>query len=98
MQEREDSKDVIIAKLEEKFSQLLNVVNDIKNSLTHQTEKISEVDRELVTLQIESKQRQQDIDKLKEKQEANKRWILGIIGTIVGGLLLAILKVLVGLG
>lgn len=98
MQEREDSKDVIIAKLEEKFSQLLNVVNDIKNSLTHQTEKISEVDRELVTLQIESKQRQQDIDKLKEKQDANKRWILGIIGTIVGGLLLAILKVLVGLG
>lgn len=98
MQEREDSKDVIIAKLEEKFSQLLNVVNDIKNSLTHQTEKISEVDRELVTLQIESKQRQQDIDKLKEKQEANKRWILGIVGTIVGGLLLAVLKVLIGLG
>lgn len=97
MQEREDSNEVIIAKLEEKFSQLLNVVNDIKNSLTHQTEKISEVDRELMTLKIESKQRQDDIDKLKNKQEDNKKWLMGIIATLIGGVALAVVKILLGI-
>lgn len=97
MQEREDSNEVIIAKLEEKFSQLLNVVNDIKNSLTHQTEKISEVDRELMTLKIESKQRQDDIDKLKNKQEDNRKWLMGIIATLIGGVALAVVKILLGI-
>lgn len=97
MQEREDSNEVIIAKLEEKFSQLLNVVNDIKNSLTHQTEKISEVDRELMTLKIESKQRQDDIDKLKNKQEDNRKWLMGIIATLIGGIALAVVKILLGI-
>lgn len=97
MQEREDSNEVIIAKLEEKFSQLLNIVNDIKNSLTHQTEKISEVDRELMTLKIESKQRQDDIDKLKNKQEDNRKWLMGIIATLIGGVALAVVKILLGI-
>ena len=97
MEERENSKDVIIAKLEEKFSQLLEIVTDIKNNLKNQTAKISELDMEILTLKVESEQRKKDIDKLNSKHEDNKKWLMGIVATLVGGIALAVIKVLIGL-
>ena len=94
--EKETSQDIILAKLEEKFSQLLDVVNEIKNSLNNQTVKISELDREIITLKLDSDQRKKDIDKLNDKSETNKRWLMGIVATIVGGLILAVIKSMIG--
>ena len=94
--EKETSQDIILAKLEEKFSQLLDVVNERKNSLNNQTVKISELDREIITLKLDSDQRKKDIDKLNDKSETNKRWLMGIVATIVGGLILAVIKSMIG--
>lgn len=97
MTERENSNEIIIVKLEEKFSQLLEIVTDIKNNIKNQTVKISELDREILTLKVESEQRQKDIDKLKDKHEENRKWLMGIAATLVGGITLAVIKVLIGL-
>lgn len=97
MQEREDSNDVILAKLEEKFSQLLEAVNEIKNNLAAQTLKISDLDRKILTIEIEGNKRQEDIDKLKNKQDENRRWLMGIIATLIGGVALAVVKILLGI-
>lgn len=97
MSDYENSHDIILAKLEERFGQLLEVVTDIKNNLKTQTLKISELDREILTLKVESEQRQKDIDKLKKKHEDNRKWILSIIASIIGGVTLAVVKFLVGI-
>jgi chromosome segregation ATPase len=92
-----NSHDIILAKLEERFTQLLDIVNSIKNSLDNQTTKISELDRKIITLEIESTQRQRDIDSLKAKNEANRKWLMGIAATIIGGVILAGVKFFIGL-
>ena len=95
--EKETSQDIILAKLEEKFSQLLDVVNEIKNNLKNQTVRISEIDREVITLKLDNDQRKKDIDKLNDKIEVNKRWLMGIIATIIGGVSLAVVKSVLGI-
>jgi DNA repair exonuclease SbcCD ATPase subunit len=96
MQERESSNDIIIAKLEEKFTQLLEAVNGIRSNLSNQTVQIADLDRKILTLELESEQRQKEIDKLKDKHDANRKWILGIVASVVGGVAVAIVKILIG--
>lgn len=97
MSDHENSNDIILAKLEENFRQLIEAVNEIKESLRNQMVKISDLDREILTLEMRLDQEERDIDKLKEKHDANRKWLLGIVATIIGGLTLAVIKILIGI-
>lgn len=97
MQERENSGEVLMARLEERFEQLLSAVNSIKQSLDSQIIKIGDIDRKIILIEQKDIQLEKDIAELRNNSNKTKQWILGIVATILGGTILAAIKLSLGI-
>jgi chromosome segregation ATPase len=95
--EHESSQGVILARLEERFSQLLDIVTEIKNNLHNQTVKMGEINTKLTKLELSDAQNKKDIEKLNAKHDSNRKMLLGIASTILGGVALAVIKYFMGI-
>lgn len=84
--------DIILARLEERFEQLLNVVNSIKTSLDNQTLRLSELDRKIVVMEQKEIQLEREILELKANSKQTRQWLYGIVATVIGGVILAAIK------
>lgn len=84
--------DIILARLEERFEQLLNVVNSIKTSLDNQTLRLSELDRKIVVMEQKEIQLEREILELKANSKQTRQWLYGIVATVIGGVILAGIK------
>lgn len=94
--ERETSNDAIVTLLNQKIDQLIEVVTEIKNNLTTIQVDVHGLQLDMRDMQNISNQQQKEIDEQKKAmKEINSRaWgaIIGLAGTIVGGILLALAK------
>lgn len=97
MQERENSGEVLMARLEERFEQLLSAVNSIKQSLDSQNIRLGDMDRKIILMEQKDIQLEKDITELKSNSAKTKQWILGIVATIIGGTILAAIKFSLGI-
>lgn len=94
--ENEQSKETLLVLFEDKLDNLIEAVRDIKDSITHTSEQVQAMKIELVTLQNKTDQQQKEIDKLDERNNRNRGWIMTIGATVLGGFILAILKTVFG--
>lgn len=90
--ERESSNPVLVEKIE----QILSTVTDIKNTIIRHDDKINSFEVKLALQEQKDSNLQASIDKLEKKNDDTKKWLLGCIGTIAGGLILAICKFFIG--
>lgn len=90
--EKENSNPVLVEKIE----QILSTVTDIKNTLNRHDDKINSFEVKLALQEQKDNNLQESIDKLEKKNDDTKKWLLGCIGTIAGGLILAICKFFLG--
>lgn len=89
-EEREESTDVLATKIE----QILETVRDIKNRITKHEDDVHTIQREIDALKYENKAQTERMDKQERKQEESRRYIWGIIGTIITAAVLAIIKMI----
>lgn len=94
--ENEQSKEALLIVFEEKLDNLIEAVRDIKDSITHTSEQVQSMKIDIVTIQNKTEQQQKEIDKLYEKNTRNQGWIMGLGASIVAGIVIAILKAVIG--
>lgn len=87
----EDMHSVVLL-LESKLDQLLEVVNEIKGTVSVTNKEVADLKIKINTLENKTDQQQHEIDKLYQKNDDNRKWILGIVSSVGAGLILAILK------
>ena len=86
-----------LVRLETKFEQLLEIVQDIKNSLNNQTEKITEIEKDVIILEQKNHENEARLNELKQNRKQNKAWLYTLSGSILSGLVIAIIKWLSGI-
>lgn len=86
-----------LVRLETKFEQLLEIVQDIKNSLTNQTEKISELEKSVIVLEQKTHENEQKLEELKQNHMRNKAWLYTLSASIISGVVIALIKWLSGI-
>lgn len=97
MNETEHSKDQLIAIIETKIDQLLNVVQEIKGNMNNTTNDVSDLKLKINSLENKNDQQQKEIDTLTKKNEANRNWIMGVGASVVGGIVIALIKFFTGI-
>lgn len=97
MNEQENSREAILLVFEEKIDSLLETVREIKDSITHTSETVQAMKIDIVNLQNKNEQQQKEIDKLYEKNTRNQAWIMGVGASLVGTILVAVLKLVFGI-
>ena len=93
MEEREESTDVLATKIE----QILETVRDIKNRITKHEDDVHTIQREIDALKYENKAQTERMDKQERKQDETKKYIWGIIGTIITAGIIAVIKMMTSL-
>jgi predicted PurR-regulated permease PerM len=73
---------------------LLEIMNQKIDELTIN---YKDLPNRLTKLEVENSQQQKEIDELKQNAKDTKKWIWGIISTIIGGVLLATIKFFIGI-
>lgn len=96
MNEQENSKEALLLVFEEKIDNLLEAVKEIKDSITHTSEQVSVMKIDIVSLQNKTEQQQKEIDKLYEKNTRNMSWIMGIGASVLGTIIVAVLRLVFG--
>lgn len=97
MNESENSREAILLVFEEKIDSLLEAVREIKDSITHTSETVQAMKIDIVNLQNKNEQQQKEIDKLYERNTRNQGWIMGIGASLLGTILVAVLKLVFGM-
>lgn len=97
MNEQENSREAVLLVFEEKIDSLLETVREIKDSITHTSETVQAMKIDIVNLQNKNEQQQKEIDKLYEKNTRNQAWIMGVGASLVGTILVAVLKLVFGI-
>lgn len=86
--EREETPAVIATKIE----QILETVHEIKDKLSFNENKISDMQREMDMYKMNTEHLKDRMDKAERKQEETKKYIWGIIGTIITTAIIGILN------
>lgn len=97
MMDQEITKEQNIAVIETKLDQLLDAVHEIKNTMGATAIKISSIELEINTLKNKTESQQKEIDTLNKKNESTKAWLMGIVASIAGGIIIAIIKAVAGI-
>lgn len=95
--ERESSADAVATLLNQKIDQLIEVVTEIKNNLTTISDDVRDLQLDMRDVQNMNKQQQKEIEEQKQASKDAKKWIGGLVATVAGGILVAVLKVGLGL-
>lgn len=99
MNEQENSgtsREALLLVFEEKIDNLLEAVREIKDSITHTSEQVQAMKIDIITLQSKTEQQQKEIDKLYEKNTRNMGWIMGIGASVLGTIIVAVLRLIFG--
>lgn len=92
-EEREESTDVLATKIE----QILETVKDIKNRISRHEDEVHTIQREIDAIKYENKAQSERMDKQERKQEETKKYVWGIIGTIITAAIIAVVKMVTSL-
>jgi len=90
------SREALLLVFEEKIDNLLKAVREIKDSITHTSEQVQTMKIDIITLQSKTEQQQKEIDKLYEKNTRNLGWIMGIGASVLGAIIVAVLRLVFG--
>lgn len=90
------SREALLLVFEEKIDNLLEAVREIKDSITHTSEQVQAMKIDIITLQSKTEQQQKEIDKLYEKNTRNMGWIMGIGASVLGTIIVAVLRLVFG--
>lgn len=90
------SREALLLVFEEKIDNLLEAVREIKDSITHTSEQVQAMKIDIITLQSKTEQQQKEIDKLYEKNTRNMGWIMGIGASVLGTIIVAVLRMVFG--
>ena len=75
---------------------MLEAVREIKDSINNTSEQVSAMKIDIVSLQNKTEQQQKEIDKLYEKNTRNMGWIMGIGASVLGTIIVAVLRMVFG--
>lgn len=92
--ERESSTAVLSNKIE----QILETVREIKNKLTRNEDKLSDLQREVDAIKYENKSQEDRMNKQERKQEDQRKWLWGIMGTVVTSIVIFLINYFTHLG
>lgn len=90
------SREALLLVFEEKIDNLLEAVREIKDSINNTSEQVSTMKIDIVSLQNKTEQQQKEIDKLYEKSTRNMGWIMGIGASVLGTIIVAVLRLVFG--
>ena len=96
METNNTDREALLLVFEEKIDNLLEAVRDIKDSIQHTSEQVSAMKIDIVSLQNKTEQQQKEIDKLYEKNTRNMGWIMGIGASVLGTIIVAVLRLVFG--
>lgn len=96
METNNTDREALLLVFEEKIDNLLEAVKEIKDSITHTSEQVSAMKIDIVSLQNKTEQQQKEIDKLYEKNTRNMGWIMGIGASVLGTIIVAVLRLVFG--
>lgn len=85
--------DKLYTQIIERLAKIEVKIDDIKGL----QQKVNEHDKQLVQLIEKDTNQQKQIDDLIQKDKDKQKWIYGIVASVGGGLILAIIKFFVGL-
>lgn len=95
--ERENTQEAIVAVIESKLDQLIQSVKDIKQAMHDNSVDIADLKLKVNTYENKTEQQQREIDKINEKNEANVKWIMGIVSGLVIAGVCGIVHLLIGI-
>lgn len=90
------SREALLLVFEEKIDNLLEAVREIKDSINNTSEQVAAMKIDIVNLQNKAEQQQKEIDKLYEKNTRNMGWIMGIGASVLGTIIVAVLRLVFG--
>lgn len=90
------SREALLLVFEEKIDNLLEAVREIKDSIQNTSEQVQAMKIDIITLQSKTEQQQKEIDKLYEKNTRNMGWIMGIGASVLGTIIVAVLRMVFG--
>lgn len=96
METNNTDREALLLVFEEKIDNLLEAVREIKDNITHTSEQVSAMKIDIVSLQNKTEQQQKEIDKLYEKNTRNMGWIMGIGASVLGTIIVAVLRLVFG--
>lgn len=96
METNNTDREALLLVFEEKIDNLLEAVREIKDSIQHTSEQVSAMKIDIVSLQNKTEQQQKEIDKLYEKNTRNMGWIMGIGASVLGTIIVAVLRLVFG--
>lgn len=96
METNNTDREALLLVFEEKIDNLLEAVREIKDSITHTSEQVQAMKIDIITLQSKTEQQQKEIDKLYEKNTRNMGWIMGIGASVLGTIIVAVLRLVFG--
>jgi len=88
--------DYIAEVIETKLDQLIESVKEIKDQMHDNSVDISNLKLEINSLQNKNEQQQKEIDKLYEKNDKNKGYIMGVAIAVVTTIVIGIIKLVAG--
>lgn len=92
----EQSREAIILLIQDKLDNLIEAVHEIKDSITNTSQQVASMKIDINTLQNKTEQQQKEIDKLYEKNTRNQGWIMGIGASVLGTIIVAVLRLVFG--
>ena len=92
----EQSREAIILLIQDKLDNLIEAVHEIKDSITNTSQQVAAMKIDINTLQNKTEQQQKEIDKLYEKNTRNMGWIMGIGASVLGTIIVAVLRLVFG--
>ena len=96
METNNTDREALLLVFEEKIDNLLEAVREIKDSINNTSEQVSAMKIDIVSLQNKTEQQQKEIDKLYEKNTRNMGWIMGIGASVLGTIIVAVLRLVFG--
>lgn len=87
-----ENNETTIAIFGEKIDKIIEDLNEIKTKVCRYDEHIHNIETKLLVLEEKNINKQKEINEIKTNSDNLKRWLFGMGGTVIGGLLLAILK------
>lgn len=91
--ERESSLGPIAEVIETKLDQLIQSVKEIKETMHDNTVDIANLKLEINTLKNKTETQDEKLTELKKHYEVNKNMIMGVAMTVVGAIIIAVIKV-----
>ena len=92
--EREESHAVLANKIE----QILEMVHEIKDKFSRNEDKLSDLQREVDAIKYENKAQSERMEKQEKKQEDQRKWLWGIMGTVTTAILIWLINYFTHMG